>query len=789
MMQSHTHEDAAQSGAVPAGDKVRDPVCGMSVTPAPDRPHYQHGAETRYFCSAGCRQKFAADPERYSGERRPDEQAQPGATYICPMDPEVISDRPGACPICGMALEPESVTSGDAGSEPELADFTWRLIIGTAFTVPLMVLAMGPMLGLVPGDWLSPRAGGLAQLALATPVVLWSGWPFFARFWTSVMNMRPNMWTLIGLGVGAAYGYSLVSVAAPELFPGAFHAAQDGTAAPEHPGLYFEAAAMIIVLVLLGQVMELRARAQTGSAIRALLDLAPRTARRIEPGGSEADVPIEQVMVDDRLRVRPGETIPVDGVITDGHSSVDESMLTGEPLAVEKSEGDQVTGATLNQTGSFIMRAERVGSETMLARIVAMVAKAQRSRAPVQHLVDRVAAYFVPSVVIIALATFVFWLFFGPSPAIAHALVAAVSVLIIACPCALGLATPMSIMVAAGRGAQAGVLIKNAEALQHLADVDTLIIDKTGTVTLGRPVLRRVEPAPHMDEDELLRLVASVERASEHPLADAIVDAARLRGLVLEDAVDFRSLTGRGITGTIAGRRLAIGSDRMIIETGVEPAKFEGWAKSLREDGATVIAVAIDEEFAGLIVVDDPIRDGAAEAIVSLQGSGVRVIMATGDNISTAQAVARRLGILEFRAGLLPEDKLRLIGEVSSRGARIAMAGDGINDAPALAGASVGIAMGAGADIAIESAGIILVKGDLRGVARARRLALATMANIRQNLFFAFGYNVICIPIAAGALYPVTGLLLSPMIAAAAMSLSSVSVIANALRLRGVRLD
>lgn len=771
----HDHDHAAPTEAT-------DPVCGMRVTPGPDAISHDHAGETYYFCREGCRDRFAADPENYLGDRGEPEPAPPGTLYTCPMHPEIVQEGPGTCPICGMALEPMSPSAAPSGPDPELVDFTRRLIVGAILTVPVMLLAMGPMLGLPVDAWLGHQIARWAELALATPVVLYSGWPFFVRCVASLRNMRPNMWTLIGLGVGAAYGYSVVAVITPGIFPDAFRA-PDGSV-----GVYFEAAAVIVVLVLVGQVMELRARAKTGSAVRALLDLSPKTARRLGKDGAEEDVPLEQVQAGDRLRVRPGESIPVDGVVEDGRSSVDESMLTGEPVAVEKTAGDEVTGGTLNASGSFIMRAERVGSDTMLSNIVEMVAQAQRSRAPIQRLVDKVAAYFVPTVVGVALMAFIAWSFLGPPPAMAYALVAAVSVLIIACPCALGLATPMSIMVATGRGAQAGVLVREAQALERLAAVDTLIVDKTGTLTEGAPKLSDIVGLSDVSEDELLRLAASLERASEHPLAEAITEAARERGLELAEAQDFEAQTGKGITGRVGGRETAVGTPTLIKAAGADATQAEERAGRLREDGKTVVFVAVDGALTGLLAVADPIKQTARESVAELHAAGLRIVMATGDNEATALAVAHALDIDEVHAGLLPQDKADLVARLRAGDAVVAMAGDGVNDAPALAAADVGIAMGTGADVSIESAGMTLLRGDLRAIIRAVRLARATMRNIRQNLVFAFGYNALGVPIAAGALYPVFGILLSPMIAAAAMSLSSVSVIANALRLRGVRL-
>jgi Cu+-exporting ATPase len=763
-------------------EQVTDPVCGMKVTPGPDTISYDYDGEIYYFCRTGCRDKFAADPEKYLSDQGEPEPTPPGTLYTCPMDPEIVQEGPGTCPICGMALEPMSPSAAPSGPDPELVDFTRRLIVGAVLTVPVMLLAMGPMLGLPVKEWIGEDVARWAELALATPVVLYSGWPFFVRCVASFQNMRPNMWTLIGLGVGAAYGYSVVATIAPDIFPDAFRGPEGNV------GVYFEAAAMIVVLVLAGQVMELRAREKTGSAVRSLLDLAPKTARRVADDGTEEDVPLEQVQVGDRLRVRPGEAIPVDGVVEDGRSSVDESMLTGEPVAVEKTKGDEVTGGTLNTSGSFIMRAERVGSDTMLSNIVDMVAKAQRSRAPIQRLVDQVAAYFVPAVVGVAIVAFIGWSIFGPPPAMAYALVAAVSVLIIACPCALGLATPMSIMVATGRGAYSGVLVREAQALEQLASVDTLIVDKTGTLTKGAPKLSDSVTLGDVDEDELLRLAASLERASEHPLAEAITEAARDRDLKLADAEDFEAQTGKGITGRVDEHEIAVGTPALMEAVGADAKEAKDKADALRKNGKTVVFVARDGALIGLLAVADPIKEHAAEAVRALHDAGLRIVMATGDSEATALAVARALEIDQVHAGLLPEDKADLVARIRAGGAVVAMAGDGVNDAPALAAADVGIAMGTGADVSIESAGLTLLRGDLNAIVRAVHLARATMRNIRQNLVFAFGYNALGVPVAAGVLYPVFGILLSPMIAAAAMSLSSVSVITNALRLRTVRL-
>ena len=698
------------------------------------------------------------------------------------MHPEVVQVGPGNCPKCGMALEPKGVPPADAGPNPELVDFTHRLWIGAVLTFPILVIAMGPDLGLPLHRWLSPQAAGWVELILATPVVLWCGWPFLQRGWASIVN-SPNMWTLISIGVLVAYAYSLVAVLAPEIFPPDFQ--MHGGAV----GRYFEAAAVIVVLVLVGQVLELKARERTGNAIRALLNLAPKTARRVAPDGAETEIALDDVHAGDRLRVRPGEAVPVDGAVLEGRSAVDESLITGEPLPVEKSPGADVTGGTLNKTGSFIMEARKVGAETMLARIVALVADAQRSRAPIQSLADKVAAYFVPAVIAIAVLAFFAWLAFGPSPSLAYAVVAAVSVLIIACPCALGLATPISIMVATGRGAREGVLVKNAEALERLAAIDTVIVDKTGTLTEGKPVLTDVTALDGFDQGVLLRLAASLEKAKEHPLAEAIVKGAEARGLQLPASETFEAMPGQGIKGRVDGREIALGTARLMQSLGIDASAAQPQLETLRRDGKIALLAAVDGKLAGWLAMADPIKPSARKALAALRQRNIDVIMATGDNRTTAEAVARELGIATVHADVLPEDKARLVAELKATGRKVAMAGDGINDAPALAVADVGIAMGTGADVAIESAGLTLLKGDLAGIVRARRLAEATVANIWQNLAFAFGYNALGIPVAAGVLYPVFGILLSPMIAAAAMSLSSVSVVGNALRLGSIRLS
>ena len=776
-----TRHEPAGSGVQPL---ATDPVCGMSVNPAAGKPTERHQNEIYLFCSERCHDKFVADPEFYltgAHKHRP-ARASEAAQYTCPMHPQIIQDTPGDCPICGMALEPMNITADNDQPNPELADFTRRFWVSAMLAVPLLVIAMGPMAGLGIREWIGERQAILTELVLASPVVLWAAIPFFRRGWQSILNRSPNMWTLIALGVGAAYLYSLVAALAPNMFPPSFRGAN------ETVPVYFEAAAVIVALVFLGQMLELRARERTGSAIRALLDLAPKMARRIASDGGERDVPLENILRGDRLRVRPGESVPVDGVVLEGRSSLDESMITGEPVPVEKVQGNPLTGGTINGSGSIIMRAEKVGNDTMLARIVQMVGSAQRTRAPIQGLADRVAAWFVPLVVLIAAIAFVAWAVFGPQPAFVHALVAAVSVLIIACPCALGLATPMSIMTATGRGAHAGVLIRDAEALERFAAVDTLIVDKTGTLTQGKPRLTDVVTLNGLPENELLTLAGSLEKGSEHPLAEAIVLGALERELSLHDATEFESVTGQGVIGKIEGRKVALGNRAMMDGFGQYPDQLLSQADALRDRGKTAMFVAIDGAVAGLIAVADPIKETTTQAIKALHEAGLTIIMATGDNERTARAVAAQLGIDDVRADSLPEDKKSLIDELRMKGHKVAMAGDGVNDAPALAAADVGIAMGTGADVAVESAGITLVKGDLNGIVRARTLAQATISNIRQNLFFAFAYNAAGVPIAAGVLYPFTGWLLSPMIAAAAMSLSSVSVISNSLRLRTVRL-
>jgi P-type Cu+ transporter len=759
------------------GEAFRDPVCGMNVR-ADTKLRLEHGGETYRFCNPKCMERFRQSPESFlSPEPAPaPEPAAPGRRWTCPMHPEIVRDAPGSCPLCGMALEPMEISAEEEESE-ELADMRRRFSVSAALTLPLFALAMLEMWRPLHGrGWL------WLQLALATPVVLFCGWPFFVRGWESFAARRLNMFTLIALGTGAAYAYSVLAVLAPGLFPESFRGHGGAVA------VYFEAAAVIVTLVLLGQVLELRARSRTGAAIRALLGLAPKTARRIEPDGAERDVPLDAVVPGDRLRIRPGEKIPVDGVVLEGSSAIDESMLTGEPIPVEKGPSDRVVGATVNQTGSLVIRAEKVGAETLLAQIVRMVAEAQRSRAPIQRLADQVSAWFVPAVIAVALATFAAWAAFGPEPRLAYALVNAVAVLIIACPCALGLATPMSIMVAMGRGAQAGVLFKNAEAIEQLRGVDTLVVDKTGTLTEGRPRLSALVAAPGFEENELLRLAASLERGSEHPLAAAIVAGAEARGLALAAPERFESHTGKGVSGTVLGRAVALGNSRLLEAHGVPPGELTLRAEQLRAEGQTAMFVAVAGRAAGLVAVADPIKTTTPEAIRRLQADGIRVAMLTGDSRTTADAVAKRLGLDEVFAEVLPEQKAQQVRELQAGGRCVAMAGDGVNDAPALAQADVGIAMGTGTDVAIESADVTLVRGDLRGIVRARALSRATLRNIRQNLFFAFAYNAVGVPVAAGVLYPWLGVLLSPMVAAAAMSLSSVSVIANALRLRRAEL-
>jgi len=760
-----------------------DPVCGMMVDPHAGKPSAQYGGHTYHFCSEGCRIKFTEDPERYLDKMGDPEPLPAGTLYTCPMHPQIVQEGPGPCPICGMALEPMGALPEDIDN-PELIDFTHRLWVATPLALALLALDMGAhVFGVDLLPFISPEAQQWLKLILAIPAVLWSGWPFFVRGFQSIRSGWLNMFTLIGLGTGAAFLYSVLAVVAPGLFPPSM--------ADAH-GLiptYFEAAAVIVTLVLLGQVLELRAREKTGGAIRALLDLAPKTALRVLKDGSTEIMPLASVKVGDVLRVRPGDKIPIDGTVIGGRSAVDESMLTGEPIPVEKTTGDSVTGGTLNGTGSFDMRVDRTGEETTLSQVVAMVASAQRSRAPIQALADTVAGYFVPAVILVAILAFVAWYLLGPAPQLAHALVAAVTVLIIACPCALGLATPISIMVATRRGAQAGVLVRNAAALERLAAVNTLVIDKTGTLTEGKPALTGVEIAPGFKPDEVLRMAAALEAGSEHPLAAAILRGAEQRGLKLEKIGGFEAVTGQGVTGRIGDRKVLLGNQRLMEGAGIEVAPLAASAEGRRKDGETVMFLGADGKLAGFVAVTDPIKATAAEAIAKLHELGLKIVMATGDNETTAKAVAARLGIDAVRAGLRPEDKLKIIEGFQQQGDVVAMAGDGINDAPALARADVGIAMGTGADVAMESAGLTLLRGDLRGVVRAVKLARATMRNIKQNLFFAFVYNALGVPIAAGVLYPAFGLLLSPIIAAAAMSFSSVSVVGNALRLRNTDLD
>ncbi len=812
---------------------ARDPVCGMTVDPRKAAGSFEYQGETHYFCSTHCLQRFREDPERflnkapepmtvpsvsiqraetptastnsqtYTCPMHPEVRSdKPGSCpkcgmaleplapqlpaekieYTCPMHPEIVRDAPGNCPICGMALEPRTVTLAEEENH-ELTDMRRRFWVSVVLSIPLFVIGMsdlipgGPLQRLVP-----PTVLPWLQLMLASPVVLWGGWPFFVRAWQSLVNRSLNMFTLIGLGVGVAYGYSVVGTLFPDIFPHSFRG--HGGTVP----VYFEAAAVITTLVLLGQVLELKARSQTSSAIKALLGLAPKTARRVAPDGSEQDVPLAQVQAGDLLRVRPGEKFPVDGVVVEGSSAVDEAMVTGEPIPVEKHAGESVIGATINGTGSLIIKAQRVGAETLLSQIVQMVAEAQRSRAPIQKLADVVAAYFVPAVILVAVVTFIVWATIGPEPRMVYALVNAVAVLIIACPCALGLATPMSIMVATGKGAQAGVLFKNAEAIEILRDVDTLVVDKTGTLTEGKPKLVSVAPVGDVDEQDLLRFAASLERGSEHPLAAAIVSGAQDRGVEVVNTQSFESITGKGVKGQVDGHAIALGNRALLDDLGIDPGELAGQAEKFRTDGQTVMFVAIDGKAAGLVGVADPIKESTPEAIKQLHEDRIRIVMLTGDSRTTANAVAAKLNIDEVVAEVLPNQKAEIVKRFQAEGHKVAMAGDGINDAPALAQAQVGIAMGTGTDVAMESAGVTLVKGDLRGIVRARKLSRATMGNIKQNLFFAFIYNVLGVPIAAGVLYPFFGLLLSPMIAAAAMSFSSVSVIGNALRLRNVRL-
>ena len=765
------------------GGSVKDPVCGMDVDPQTAKHKAEHGGKTYYFCAAGCRTKFIAEPLKYleRGSASPAPLEVPeGAIYTCPMHPEIRQVGPGACPICGMALEPETVST-ETGPNPELADMTRRFWIGLALTIPVFALEMGGHL-INLHQSIGQQNSNWAQLVLATPVVLWAGWPFFERAWMSLKTRNLNMFTLIALGTGAAWIYSIIGTLLPRLFPAALRL-QDGSVA-----IYFEAAAVITVLVLLGQALELKAREQTSGAIRALLDLSPKIARRIKANGTDEDVSLDQVLVGDRLRVRPGERVAVDGEILEGRSAIDESLVTGESMPVTKSVGEKVIGGTMNQSGGFVMRADKVGRDTVLAQIVQMVAQAQRSRAPIQRLADQVSGWFVPAVIAAALLAFLVWSVWGPEPRFSYAFIAAVSVLIIACPCALGLATPMSIMVGVGRGAQSGVLIKSAEALERMEKVDTLVVDKTGTLTEGKPSVVAIKTVAGLAEADLLRLTASLERSSEHPLAAAIVRSANERGLTFAPVENFDSPVGKGVTGTVDARKLVIGNLKIMADAGIDTSGLDQNADAMRREGATAIFVAIDGKAAGIIAIADPIKATTLAAITALKEAGIRVVMLTGDNATTATAVAQKLGITDIEADVLPQDKSKVVERFRHQGRVVAMAGDGVNDAPALAAADVGIAMGTGTDVAMESAGITLVKGDLNGIVRARHLSAATMSNIRQNLFFAFIYNAAGVPIAAGVLYPLFGILLSPIIAAAAMALSSVSVIGNALRLKNVKL-
>ncbi len=831
---NHARNGAEASNENPGGEdnreKTRDPVCGMEVEPSKAKHKYTHGQETYFFCCGGCLEKFKADPEKYEEDRSAGEEHPAaaheggqgrgkggGSVHTCPMHPEVKKEGPGSCPSCGMALEPESVkapavrtsytcpmhpevmqdspgscpkcgmaleavtVTEEEEEDPELKSMTLRFWASLVLTVPVILLAMGGHVGLPVHQWVAPRISKWVELALATPVVLWGGWPFFVRAVYSLRTLSLNMFTLIGMGTGVAWTYSTIAAVAPEIFPPAF---QSNGIVP----VYFEAAASIVTLVLLGQVLELRARKSTSGAIKALLGLAAKTARVVREDGSEEDVPLDQVQIGDRIRVRPGEKVPVDGRVLEGKSTVDESMITGEPIPVEKGQGERVIGATINQTGGLLIEAEKVGSDTMLAQIVQMVSEAQRSRAPIQKLADVVAGYFVPTVVGAAVLTFVVWSIWGPAPAMAFALVNAVAVLIIACPCALGLATPMSVMVGVGRGAQAGVLIRDAESLEVMEKIDTLVVDKTGTLTEGRPKVVTVEATEGVAEEELLKLAASLERGSEHPLAAAIVSGAEQRKVKLVDAKDFESVTGKGVRGRVDGRVVVLGNQRMLEAESIEPGRLLERAEQLRNEGQTVMFVAAEGKPIGLLGVADPIKESTQEAVKLLHSEGVEIMMLTGDNRTTAEAVARKLGIDRVEAEVLPEQKNEVIRKLQDEGRMVAMAGDGINDAPALAQAHVGVAMGTGTDIAMQSAGVTLIKGDLRGIAKARRLSHATMRNIRENLFFAFVYNSLGIPVAAGILYPFFGILLSPIFAAAAMSFSSVSVVSNALRLRRVTL-
>jgi len=766
---------------------TRDPVCSMMVDPEKAAATVNYEGKSNYFCSQGCATKFRSDPAKYLPPTSPTVSPQSPASehmqaeYICPMHPEVHQEGPGNCPICGMTLEPMTVTANEA--DPELDSMARRFWVSTALTLPLLVIMISDLLPAHPlQSLLNGQLLGWFEFAIATPVVLWGGWPFFQRGWTSIITWKLNMFTLISIGAGSAYLYSLVAVFLPQLFPPSFRDMSGQL------GLYFEAAAVITVLVLLGQVLELKARSQTSGAIKALLGLAPKTARRISANGKEEDVDLQQIQVGDSLRVRPGEKIPTDGVLAEGSSSVDESMVSGEPIPVEKTKNAKLIGGTINGTGSFVMKTERIGADTLLAQIVKMVSEAQRTRAPIQRLADTVASYFVPAVLASAVITFIVWSIYGPQPHYAHALVNAVAVLIIACPCALGLATPMAIMVGTGRGAGGGILIRNAEALETLEKVDTLVVDKTGTLTLGKPTLTALVPAEGFDEKSLLQATASLEKASEHPLAAAILAAAQEKKIELSKVDDFQSITGKGVSGTVQGKKTAIGNASLMKDIGASPEALRQKAEALQAEGQTVMYVASEGRFAGFVAVSDPIKDSTAEAIEQLKKEGIKVVMVTGDNHTTAAAIAKKLGIA-FEADVLPEKKAEVVKKFQAGGAVVAMAGDGVNDAPALAQAHVGIAMGTGTDVAMETGGITLINGDLRGIVKARRLSHRTMNNIRENLFFAFFYNALGVPLAAGVLYPAFGVLLNPMIAAAAMSFSSVSVIANSLRLRSSNID
>lgn len=783
-MQDHNEYARIKSAAtVPVENAVKDVVCGMTVTLGKGKPTLTYKSDDYHFCGQGCHDKFNSDPYFYlSGNKsRKKYTTSKNTTFTCPMDPEVVQEGPGTCPACGMALEPMDGIA--EGPNHELIDFTKRLMISVIAAIPLLILTMGPLLGLPIREWLGERTSLYLEFALATPVVVWAGEPFFRRGWTSLMTGKFNMWTLIMIGVGVAYAYSVIATFLPGLFP-------VGLQMPGgHLPVYYEAAVVIVALVFVGQVLELRARERTGDAIRALLDLAPKMARRITPDGDEYDAPLENIIELDRLRIRPGDIVPVDCVVLEGSSLIDESLLTGEPVPVDKRVGDSLTGGTLNKNGTLIVQAQRVGSDTMLARIIALVSAAQRSRAPIQGLADKVAGWFVPTVVLVALAAFIVWSVLGPEPSFVFALIAAVSVLIIACPCALGLATPMSIMMATGRGAQAGVLIKDAESLERLSRVDVLIVDKTGTLTEGKPALTDMVLFDTSTEADTLSMVRGLEAASEHPLAEAIVAGLAKRGIEAARITDFEAITGKGVTGKSSGRMIALGNAAMMEQVGAACDQASEQTDEWQSLGKTVMFVAVDRKLAGLIAVEDRLKQDSHKVLAELRDAGLKIIMATGDNEKTARAVASQLGIEDVRAGILPENKKQLVDELQRAGHKVAMAGDGVNDAPALASAEVGIAMGTGADVALESAGITLLKGDLRGILRARKLSQATLRNIRQNLFFAFAYNSAGIPIAAGILYPLTGTLLSPMIAAAAMSLSSVSVITNALRLKQIDLD